>query len=84
VLQVFSAACRRGGLQLLGPLLVGPGERKHPIRAQLEVTEHRPERLPRVDRVQEPLPHLDRQACLRSGMSPSSLGVAMCSLAVGA
>ena len=34
VLQIFSAACRQGGLQLLGPFLIGPGEPKHPIRGQ--------------------------------------------------
>jgi hypothetical protein len=59
VLQLLSAACRRGGLQLLGPLVVGPGEPKHPIRGQPENTEHRPERLTRVDSVQELLPYFD-------------------------
>ena len=53
MLQVFSAARRQGGIQLLGPFLVGPGEPKDPIRGQSEVADHRPERLPRVDSVQE-------------------------------
>jgi hypothetical protein len=45
---------------LLGPLLVSPGEPEGPVRGQPQVAEHRPERLPRVDSVQELLPHLER------------------------
>jgi hypothetical protein len=66
VLQVFSPACRQRSLELLGPLVVGPGKPKHLVRGQLEITEHRPKRLTRVDSVEELLPHLDGQACLRS------------------
>jgi hypothetical protein len=56
VLEVVSAGCRQGSIQLLGPFLVSLGEPKHPIRGQPEVTQYRPERLPRVDRIQELLP----------------------------
>jgi hypothetical protein len=77
VLQVVPTGCRQGSIQLLGPFLVSPGKPKHPIRGEPEVTEHRPERQPRADRIQELLPHLDRKPLLRSGTSPGSLGVAM-------
>ena len=70
-------AAVRAASSLLGPFLVSPGEPKHPIRGQAEVTEHRPERLARIDRVEELLPHLDGQSLLRSGSSPGSLGVAL-------
>jgi hypothetical protein len=54
------------------------------VSAHSEVTEHRPKRLTRVDRVEELLPHLDGQACSRSGSSPGSLGVALKFAALGA
>jgi hypothetical protein len=60
VLEVLATGCGQGSIQLLGPFLVSPGEPKHPIRGQPQVTEHHPERLPRVDSLQELLPHLDR------------------------
>ena len=84
MLEVLAPGCRQGSIQLLGPFLVSPGEPKHPIRGQPEVTEHRPERSARVDRVQELLPYLDAQACLRSGSSPGSLDVAVRPPAEGA
>jgi len=59
VLQVFPAGCRQYSLQLLGPLLINPGEPEHPIRGQSEVSEHGPERLAFIDRVQELLPYFD-------------------------
>jgi hypothetical protein len=65
-------------------LIIGPGEPEHPIGGQPEITEHRPKRLTRVDGVEELLPYLDGQACLRSGSSPGSLGVAVRSPAMGA
>jgi hypothetical protein len=74
VLEVLAPGCRQGSIQLLGPFLVSPGEPKHPIRGQPEVTECRPERLPCVDGVEEPLPHLDGQPLLRSGSSPGLAG----------
>jgi hypothetical protein len=77
VLEVLAPGCGQGSIQFLGPFLVSPGEPKHPIRGQPEFTEYRAERLPRVDRVEELLPHLDGQACLRSGSSPGPLGVAV-------
>jgi hypothetical protein len=77
VLQVFSPAYCQGSIQLLGPLLVSPGEPEDPVRGQAQVTEHRPEGTSCVDSIQEPLPHLDGQPCLRSRLSPSSLGVAV-------
>ncbi len=67
-----------------GRLSTLPGHHHFRIRGQPEFTEYRPERLPRVDRVEELLPHLDGQACLRSGSSPGSLGVAVRSPAEGA
>jgi hypothetical protein len=84
VLQVVSAACRQGGLQLLAPFLIGPGEPKHPVRGQAEVAQYRPEWLTRIDRVEEPLPHLDGEPLLRSGQSPGLLGLAVCPSAKGA
>ena len=57
--KFLAAACRQGGLQLGRPLVVGPGEAKHLVRGQVQVTEHRSERLARIDRVQELLPHLE-------------------------
>ena len=77
VLQVISAARRQSGLQLLGPFLIGPGEPKHPVRGQVQVAEHPPERLARIDRIQELLPYFDGQSLLRSGSSPGSLSVAV-------
>ena len=59
VLQVVSAGCRQGGLQSLGPLLVGPGEPKHPIRGSPRSRVSAWNGCPRIDRVQELLPHLD-------------------------
>ena len=59
VLQVVSAGCGQSGLQRCRPLLVGISQPPHPIRRQAEVTEHRPERLASIDRVQQLLPHLD-------------------------
>jgi hypothetical protein len=53
VLEVLAPGCGQGSIQFPGPFLVSPGEPKHPIRGQPEVSEHRPERLTRVDRVQE-------------------------------
>jgi hypothetical protein len=84
MLQVFSSACRQSSLELLGPLVVGPGEPEHLVRGQPKITEHRTERLPRIDRINKLLPYLDGQACLGSGLSPDSLGVAVRSPAVGA
>jgi hypothetical protein len=59
VLEVLAPGCRQRSIQLLGPFLVSPGEPEHPIRGQPEVTEYRPERLPRVDSIQELLPYLN-------------------------
>jgi hypothetical protein len=84
VLQVVSEGCRQGGLQLLAPFLIGPGEPKHPVRGQAEVAQYRPEWLTRIDRVEEPLPHLDGEPLLRSGQPPGLLGVAVCLSAKGA
>ena len=78
MLQVVSAACRQGGLQLLAPFLIGPGEPKHPVRGQAEVAQYRPEWLTRIDRVEEPVPHLEGEPLLRSGQPPGLLGVAVC------
>jgi hypothetical protein len=84
VLQVVSAARRQGGLQLLAPFLIGPGEPEHPVRGQAEVAQYRPEWLTRIDRVEEPLPHIDGEPLLRSGQPPGLLGVAVCPSAKGA
>ena len=51
VFQVFSSACRQSSLELLEPLVVGPGKPKYLVRGQPKITEHRPERLARMDRV---------------------------------
>ena len=56
VLEVLLAGSCKGGLKLGRPFLVGPGESPHLIRCQLQVAEHRPERLTAVDGVQELLP----------------------------
>jgi hypothetical protein len=58
VLAVVSEGSCQGGLQLLGPFLVGLGEPTHLIRSQAKVAEDRPERLARVDGVEELLPHV--------------------------
>jgi hypothetical protein len=84
VLQVVSEGCRQGGLQLLAPFLIGAGEPKHPVRGEAEVGQYRPEWLTRIDRVEEPLPHLDGEPLLRSGQPPGLLGVAVCLSAKGA
>jgi hypothetical protein len=60
VLEVVAAGRCKGSLQLGRPFLVGLGQSPHLIRGQLQVTNHGPERLPRVDRLQELLPYLDR------------------------
>jgi hypothetical protein len=74
VLEVLAPGYRQSSIQLLGPFLVSPGEAKHPIRGQPEVTEYRPERLARVDGVEELLPHLDGQACFALGLVPRLAG----------
>ena len=58
VLEVVPAAGRQSGLKCAGPLLVGPGETQHLVGGQAKFTEHRPERLAAVDRVEELLPQL--------------------------
>jgi hypothetical protein len=56
VLEVLAPGCRQGGIQLLGPFLVSPAESPDLVGRQFQVAERRPERLPRVDRLQELLP----------------------------
>jgi hypothetical protein len=72
VLEVIPTGCRQGGLQLLGPFLVGLGEPPHLVGSQAKVTEHRAERLAVVDRVEELLPHLDGEPrlCISSEARP--------------
>jgi hypothetical protein len=65
VFEVVPAGCRQGGLQLLGPFLVGLGEPPHLVGGQTEFPERRPERLTAVDRIQELLPRLGRESLLR-------------------
>ena len=77
VVDVVSAGCRQGGLQLLRPLLVGPGQPPHLIGTQAKIAERRPERLATVHRVEELLAYFDRQPLLRPGPSASSLVVGM-------
>jgi hypothetical protein len=65
MLEVVPAGCRQGGFQLLGPFVVGLGESPHLIGSQAEDAEHSPDRLAAVDRIQQLLPHLDRELLLR-------------------
>ena len=77
MLEVLAPACGQGSIQLLGPFLVSPGEPKHLIRGQPEVTEHRPERLPRVDRVEDCCrTSTGRRACARA--RPQARWVSLC------
>jgi len=57
MLQVVSADCCQSVFQSEAPLVVGLGETEH-LRAKPEVAQHRPEGPARVDRIEEPLPHL--------------------------
>jgi hypothetical protein len=85
VLEVISAGGGKGrGLKLLRPLLIGPGQSPHLIGGQAKVTEHPVERLAAVNGVQEPLPYLDGQACLRPGSAAGALVVSVGSTALGA
>ena len=81
VLEVDSPGSGKSGLQRCGPLLIGPGEPPHLVRGQTWITEHRAERLPAADRVQELLTHLDREPLLRPGSSTSPLVVGVCLVA---
>jgi hypothetical protein len=56
VLDVVSTGGRQCGVELLRPLLVGLGESPDLIRGEAEVTQHLPERLTGVDRIEELLP----------------------------
>ena len=58
VVQVVSPGCGQYGLELLGPLLVGPGHPPHLIGRQAEIAEHQPERLATTDGVQELMPYV--------------------------
>ena len=60
VLEVIPTHCRQGCIQHLGPLLVGLGQSPHLVRGEAEVTEHCPERLAGIDRVEELLTLLGR------------------------
>ena len=73
-----------GRLQLGRPLLVGSGEAENTVRGQAEVAQYRPEWLTRIDRGEEPVPHLDGEPLLRSGQPPGLLGVAVRPSAKGA
>jgi hypothetical protein len=77
VLEVVSTGCRQGSLQLLGPLLISPGQSPHLIGSQAKITEHRTEWLPAVDRVEELLSHFGGEPLLSSGSAASSLVVAV-------
>jgi hypothetical protein len=55
--EVVTAGCCQGGLQLLGPFLVGLGEPPHLIRSQAKITQYLPERLAPIDGVKELLPY---------------------------
>ena len=65
VLEVVSPRCRQGGLKRSRPVVVGLGESPNLVGGQAKVTEHGPERLAAVDRVEELLSHLDRESPLR-------------------
>jgi hypothetical protein len=66
VLEVVAPhGCERS-LKGGGPLLVCLGEPPHLIRGQIEVAEHRLERLAAVDGVEELLPYVGRESLLRS------------------
>lgn len=53
VIEVVSAGCCQSGLWLDGELLASPGEPPDLVARQVQVAEHRPERLPRIDRIHE-------------------------------
>jgi hypothetical protein len=54
--EVVPPGCRQGGLKRCRPLPVHPGQTPNLIRCQVHVVKHRPERLARVDSVEELLP----------------------------
>jgi hypothetical protein len=56
VIEILSAGCCKGDLQLRRPLLVSFSESPDLVGGQVEITEYRSERLAAVDRVQELLP----------------------------
>jgi hypothetical protein len=65
VLEVVPTGCRQGGLQLVGPFLVGLGEPPDLIGGQAQIPERRPERLTAADRIQELLAYVGRESLLR-------------------
>ena len=58
--EVVAAGCYQGGLNRSGPLVVSLGQPPHLIGGQAEITEHGPERLAAVDRIEELSPQVDR------------------------
>jgi hypothetical protein len=84
VLEVLPTGCRQGGLQLLGPFLVGLGEAPHLIGSQAKITQYLPERLAAVDRIEELLAHLGRESLLRLAPEAGLGGVVLGLAALGA
>ena len=72
MLEVVPAGRRQGRIQRRRPFFVGLGEAPHLVRCQAKITERLAERLADVDRVQELLPCLDGQPCLRFAPSTGS------------
>ena len=68
MLDVVTSGCRQGGLKRCRPAVVGLGESPNLVGGQAELAAHRAERLATVDRVEEPLTHLDREP----GVCPAS------------
>jgi hypothetical protein len=65
VLEVVPAGGCQGGVQLLGPFLVGFGEPRHLVWGQAKITQYLPELSAAVDRIEELLPHLGRESLSR-------------------
>lgn len=84
VLEVVSTRCRQGGFKRCRPLPIHPGHTPNLVWCQVEVAKHAAERLARIDRIDELLADLGREALLRSRPPESSLSVAVRSAALGA
>jgi hypothetical protein len=78
MLEVVSAHGVQSGFQRSRPVLIGSGESSDLVRAQAKVTEHRPERLAVVNRIDELLAYLDRESLLRFAPEARPRGVVLC------
>jgi hypothetical protein len=58
VLEVIPAGGRQGGLELVRPFRVGPGQPPHLIGSQVKIAQYLPERPAAIDRLEELLPRL--------------------------